>query len=115
VIEFTLTLGGNASTARARVDEPQPGRVLTETDLDRDLRTTFSVEPMPGGTTTARFDTTWTTPGLRGMVERLMAPRMLRSIYAEELENLERVAHEVAAEATKTQVTASSPEDATAR
>jgi hypothetical protein len=115
VIEFTLTLGGNASTARARVDEPQPGRVLTETDLDRDLRTTFSVEPMPGGTTPARFDTTWTTPGLRGMVERLMAPRMLRSIYAEELENLERVAQEVAAEATRTQVTASSPEDATAR
>jgi hypothetical protein len=49
------------------------------------------------------------------MVERLMAPRMLRSIYAEELENLERVAQEVAAEATRTQVTASSPEDATAR
>ena len=96
VIEFTLTLGGTASTARARVDEPQPGRVLTETDLDRDLRTTFTVEPMPGNTTTARFHTSWTSPGVRGLIERLVAPRMLRSIYAEELENLERVAREVA-------------------
>lgn len=97
IIEFTLTLGGNASTARARVDEPEPGRVLTETDLGRDLRTTFTVDPTPDGATLARFDTTWTTPGMRGLVERMVAPRMLRSVYAEELANLDRVARELAA------------------
>jgi hypothetical protein len=115
VIEFTLALGGNASTARARVDEPEPGRVLTETDLERDLRTVFTVEPMPDGATTARFDTTWTTPGLRGVVERLVAPRMLRSIYVEELENLERVAQEVAAAEASTRMTVESPEVPAAR
>lgn len=115
VIEFTLTLGGNASTARARVDEPEPGRVLTETDLDRDLQTIFTVDPMPDGAATARFDTTWTTPGLRGLFERLVAPRMLRSIYVEELENLERVAQEVAAAEASTRMTAESPEVAAAR
>jgi hypothetical protein len=114
VIEFTLTLGGNASTARARVDEPQPGRVLTETDLGRDLRTTFTVDAVADGVTTARFDTMWTSRGLRGVIERLVAPRMLRSIYVEELANLERVAREVAMGGPSTGVPANSPEVPTA-
>src|SRR5215831_18895871 len=33
-----------AQQARARVTEPQPGRVLVETDLDRGFITTFTVE-----------------------------------------------------------------------
>jgi hypothetical protein len=55
------------------------------------------VEPAPDGATIARFDTTWTSPGVRGLFERIAAPRMLRAVYAEELENLERVSREVAA------------------
>ena len=78
-----------------RVDEPQPGRVLTETDFESGAVTTFTVEPASPGAR-VRIETAWRpAAGLAGLVERLAAPRMLGRLYAEEIDALERRAIEV--------------------
>lgn len=89
VIAYTISAGGRRRDARARVDEPQPGRVLTETDLNTSLVTTFTVTPQ-GDSSRVRFDTRWQgASGFGGLMERLFAPRVLSRIYADELRRLE--------------------------
>ena len=83
---------GATRAMRAEVSEPEPGRRLVETDLETGLRTTFDFEPLDGGARTrVTLRTVWTTPGLKGVFERLFAPGFLRKVYAEELANLARV------------------------
>ena len=93
IIRYQVRLMGRTQTTRAEVAEPHPGRVLTETDLGNGAVTTFTVDPVDGGRRSrVTFATEWTTPGLRGWVERLLAPPMLRRIYAAEMANLARLA-----------------------
>ncbi len=97
VLRFTLTAAGRSDTARVRVDEPEPGRVLTETQVDgkRDTLTTFVVEAEPRGTCRVRIVTEITASrGVRGIIERLAVPRVLRRLYAEELRRLDAYARE---------------------
>lgn len=72
------------------VSEPEPGRVLAETDLDVALVTTFTVDPVDGGSRTLVTLTTVYEParGLAGWFENLMTPPFMRKIYRQELENL---------------------------
>lgn len=92
VIRFGMRAGGRTHEARAHVTEPEPGRVLMETVEDeRNTITTFTVEPLAGQRVRVTIRTTWEARGLRGAVERLVAPRLLRRIYREELANLARV------------------------
>lgn len=72
------------------MDEPEPGRVLTEREIGGNLVTTFTVDALPHGCSRVTIATTWDTPGLRGLVERLVAPRMLRRLYTDELTLLDR-------------------------
>ncbi len=51
------------------------------------------VEPVAGGTN-VRFDTVLESGGVEGIVTRLFAARLLAPIYEEELERLDRLAHE---------------------
>ena len=95
VIRFRVTLGGQTRAYRQRVDEPSPGRVLTETDLDSGSVTTFTVTP-EGQQSRVRITTTYETAGIRGLIERVLAPRMLRRLYADELTRLDRYAREQA-------------------
>jgi uncharacterized protein YndB with AHSA1/START domain len=96
VHRFRMTLGGRTTDYRVRVGEPQPGRVLIESDPARRMLTTFTVDPEPDGTTFVRIQTRWFTDGMRGWIERLFAPRMLRKVYREELELLDRYASDAA-------------------
>lgn len=91
VFEVDMTVAGRTQVLRARVTEPRRGHTLVETDLDRGGVTTFTVEPAGEGCTTT-IHTTWTTPGLRGWVERLLVPLLLRRTYRRELELLDAVA-----------------------
>ena len=96
VIRFRLTAGGRSQVARQRVEEPEPGRVLREADLDDpSLATTFTVTP-DGDRCRVLIETTWQRAGVRGLVERLLAPRVLRPLYADELARLDRYAQEQA-------------------
>jgi hypothetical protein len=93
VMRFNMTLAGRTQPARHRVEEPDPGRVLREIDLDRDMQTTFTVTPNAAGTNVA-IDTVWKQGGPTGLAMRALAPRLLRPIYADELGRLERYARE---------------------
>lgn len=92
VHRFRMTLGGRISQYRVRVGEPEPGRVLIESDPARRMLTTFTVDPEPGGGCRVSIETRWFTEGIEGLVERVMAPRMLRRVYRDELELLDRYA-----------------------
>jgi hypothetical protein len=88
VISYRVTLGGREQEARARIEEPEPGRVMTETILGTDMVTTFTVDPEMLGCRVT-IATEWRRDGVRGFVERLLAPPMLRRLYVDELARLE--------------------------
>src|SRR3712207_5689716 len=91
VVSFKVTAGGVTQFHRDTVAEPEPGRVLAETN-DRGKLTTFTVTPVGADRTLVRIETRWPARGLKGLVERLVAPRMLRGLFLDELERLERYA-----------------------
>ena len=88
VVRFTSRLGGRSQTVTAAISEPQPGRVLVETSPG--LETTFTVEPAGADRANVRFDTVIEAGGLTGLVTRLFAPGMLRPVYSQELDSIER-------------------------
>ena len=72
------------------VTEPQPGRVLMETNQDGSAVTTFTVQPAGTYAATQLTITTDITarPGFAGFVERLFTSAMLRRIYQKEFARL---------------------------
>jgi hypothetical protein len=99
VHRFTVTAGGRAREYLMRVDEPQPGRVLTETDQNSSLVTTFTVTPA-GDTCLVHIQTQWKgAGGIGGFFERTFAPRVMRRMYADELAKLDSYARQQAATA----------------
>jgi hypothetical protein len=95
IIRFQVNILGRKQTFRAAVTEPEPGRVLVETDLDNNgVVTTFIVDP---GTAPADSRVTISTVlpvrrGVPGFIEKMLSTFLLRPIYAQELVNLARVA-----------------------
>jgi hypothetical protein len=89
-----MTLGGRTTAYRVRVGEPEPGRVLIESDPSRRMLTTFTVDADPGGGSRVTIETRWHTNGVQGFIERLVAPRMLRRVYQAELALLDRYARD---------------------
>jgi hypothetical protein len=75
------------------VEEPEPGRVMTESDADSDLVTTWTVTP-DGDASRVEIATAWSAGGLPGFFERLLAPRAMRRLYADELERLDEYARQ---------------------
>lgn len=89
-IRFALELAGRNQEIEARVDEPEPGRVLSEAYPHKGAVTRFTVDPV-GDQSRVRIETTWEpSPGLAGVIERFIAPRLFRKLYAEELDLIER-------------------------
>ena len=95
VIRFQMSVFGRKQSFRAAVTEPEPGRVLVETNLDSNgAVTTFTVSP---GTAPADSHVTISTEfpvrnGFLGRFERALTTLLLRPMYVKELENLARVA-----------------------
>lgn len=94
VTRFTLTAGGRTREYRMKIAEPEPGRVLTESDMNSSAVTTFTVTPQ-GGASLVRISTAWDgAAGIGGIFERMFAPRVLRGIYSDELKRLDAYARE---------------------
>ena len=92
ITRFTLTAGGRTRQYRMKVAEPEPGRILTESDTGSSAVTTFTVTPQDGRSL-VRIATTWEgAGGIGGFFERLFAPRVMRGIYADQLERLDAYA-----------------------
>ncbi len=97
VTRFKVTAGGRSRDYRMQVAEPEPGRVLTESDTNSSLVTTFTVNP-DGARSQVRIATSWEgAGGVGGFFERMFAPRVMRGIYVDELERLNAYARERAA------------------
>jgi uncharacterized membrane protein len=96
IVRFKVTAGGRTREYRMTLAEPEAG-VLTETDSNSSLVTTFTVTP-EAGASRVRISTSWQgAGGVGGFFERLFAPRVMRGIYADELERLNTYARERAA------------------
>ena len=90
VFRAALTMMGQKQSFRMRVTEPEPGRVMAETDLDTGLVTKFIVEPRGNNQSEVTIATTFQSrPGLQGWLERLAAPTFLRRVYRTELAQLD--------------------------
>ena len=90
LIRYDLLAFGTTYHARARVTEPEPGRVLVETDLEKGAVTTFTVEPLGASQSRVTIATALPTrSGLVGWLERAMTGRFLRRVYAAELAQLD--------------------------
>jgi len=94
VTRFTLTAGGRTREYRMNVAEPEPGRLLTESDTNSTAVTTFRVSPQ-GDASVVRISTEWDgASGIGGFFERMFAPRVMRGIYTDELKRLDAYARE---------------------
>ena len=87
---------GTTKELELLVSEPDPGRVLVETNVDGSSFTRFTLDPADDGEFTHLTITTEFTSrnGLLGVVERLITSMMLRQIYREELVLLAAYANE---------------------
>jgi hypothetical protein len=94
VLHYKVTAGGRTREFRTKVAEPEPGRVLTESDTNSSSVTTFTVSPQ-GAASLVQIATSWDgAGGIGGVFERMFAPRVMRAIYADELKRLDAYARE---------------------
>jgi len=95
-ISYQMRAFGSTRTAHAEITEPEPGRVLVETDPENGTVTTFTVDPQRGGKGAKVTIATELTPrgGVFGRLEGMMATRFLERVYAQELHQLAVVAEE---------------------
>jgi hypothetical protein len=95
ITRFTVTAGGRTREYQMKVAEPEPGRVLTESDTGSSLVTTTTVSPQ-GGRSIVQISTAWDgAGGIGGLFERMFAPRVMRAIYADEVKRLDAYAREL--------------------
>jgi hypothetical protein len=91
LIEFDMIAFGSTQHARARVTEPEPGRVLVETDLDRGYVTTFTVTPLAEGARVTISTELSVRSGILGVLQRRIFSAYLTRVFREELEQLTKV------------------------
>ncbi len=102
VIDVYMKVMGIRRKMNMLVEEPEPGRVLLETDTASGTKTFFIVEPTNNPTQCRLTLRTEAVPsrGVMGWVERRMLPKMLSEIYVKEIALLNAYA------ASKSQVSA---------
>ena len=92
IIKFSLTVMGQTSACRSIITEPEPGRVLVETETTSGTVTTFTVEADSSESSRVKIASDIPLRGFQGFITGLMAPRVFPKIYAEELHLLESFA-----------------------
>lgn len=89
-IRVGVRILGTVQQLLLEVSEPEPGRVLAETDPRTGAVTTFTVDPEGSGSRLT-IAVAWDAPGLSGWVQSRVMPGYLRGLYAAELERIARV------------------------
>lgn len=85
IFRADMNVMGQKSSFRAKVTEPERGKLLRETDLDTGTVTDFIVTPAGDGQTKLTFRTDYK---VKNFIERLMIPPILRRMYKQELGNI---------------------------
>lgn len=96
-IEVHMEVMGQKTVMHMHITEPQPRRVLVETDVNTGTVTTFTVNPIAD---TQQCQLTITTDfvrkaGIGGMIEQFLTPYLTRGIYEAELQNINTYAQEL--------------------
>ena len=92
IVRYRLTAGGRSREYELHVAEPEPGKVLSQSDARSSLVTRYTVIPHDA-VSRVRITTTWEgSGGVGGVFERLFAPKVLRRVHAQELERLDAYA-----------------------
>jgi ribosome-associated toxin RatA of RatAB toxin-antitoxin module len=90
VFRLKMNVMGNRSSLEMTITEPEPGRIVQERDETAGVTTTWKLTPIEGEDRcllqlTSEFRR---KPGIAGMLERILVPPMIRSIYRQELHNI---------------------------
>ena len=90
ITRVRMKVMGQEFAYHQRVTEPEPGRVMVETDIETGQWSSFTIDPVEGGaqarvTIASEFPV---SPGVKGLLERLFIPPTTRRIYRQELQNL---------------------------
>jgi hypothetical protein len=91
VFRTSLTVMGKTINYHMEVTEPEPGRILVETDKALGVQTTFTIDPLEGGKKSrVTIATDWTpSSGIMGWLEKLTTPAFMRNLYEAELQNVQ--------------------------
>lgn len=95
VFHITVRMLGRRQELHMQVAEPDPGRVLTETNLDTGVVTEFTVGSANGASSTlARMSSEWEPEGrVRGLIDRVVTSRLMRRVFAQQLRQLGEYMH----------------------
>ncbi len=94
ITRFKVRAGGRTREFRMKVAEPEPGRVLTESDTGSSMVTTTTVSAQGSGSL-VQISSAWDgAGGIGGLFERMFAPRVMRAIYVDELKRLDAYARQ---------------------
>jgi hypothetical protein len=93
VIHFQTTFLGRTDNCHSVITEPQPGRVMVETETIRNTVTTFTVDPVASGRSRVTISCVFQgRGGLLGVIERWMVTRLMTRVLAKEIQLLEEYA-----------------------
>jgi hypothetical protein len=95
IVSFTMRILGRTQSFRSLITEPEPGRLLVETDIRSETPTSFFLLPT-GDAAATRVTISTELKGLN-RIEVLFAKPVLQKIYRQELELLARLAEDPAA------------------
>ncbi len=89
VVSGAVRVYGTTYPFHLVVSEPEPGRLMVESDPDTQQVTQFILEPLDAGRTRVTIASDFpASPGFAGLMERLMKPAVTRRIYKAELAQL---------------------------
>jgi hypothetical protein len=92
IVSFDMRILGKTQSFRSLITEPDPGRVLLETDLSSGVATRFSVRPLTReNRTQVSVETELSN---RSLIEGYVAKALLQRIYRQELELLAKLAED---------------------
>jgi hypothetical protein len=96
IVRVQMKVMGQVNHLRLFVTEPVPGREIHEEDPVAGIKTIFKLEPDPDHVyCQVSIKTIWQKKkGMRGLIEHLLVPPIVRSIYTKELEMLKTYCEE---------------------
>ncbi|MBZ0294449.1 MAG: SRPBCC family protein [Anaerolineae bacterium] len=95
VIRFYVSLFGQEFHYHQHVTEPEPGRVILETDIETGQFSRFTLDPLNDGkqTRVTIYSEAPASPGVKGFLEQLTQPPISRRLYRQELQQLADYVH----------------------
>ena len=92
IVNFEMRLLGQTKSFHSLITEPEPGRLLVETDTKSEIPTSFHILPISDGGQT-RLTIATELKG-QNVVEGFIAKWILQKVYREEMELIARAAED---------------------